>query len=387
MSFLKKMFRPKEVSAKVSVLADSVFEGVRNTTWKLEYWRAMHGEFMTHRVFSRNASSSRARPSKVVRKQVLQNPAGPIEWLSNKSGMKGGEPLSPLKAAACDFLWFQVGAKFNAGLSWSLEKLGAHKQFANRCMEPWEYIHVVATATETDNFYILRDDDYAQPEIRQVAVNMRSTQADSLPRKLSEGEWHLPFVTEEERETMTVEELLVCSTARCARTTFADFDGSKPSYQRDLGTYTKLVGSDPMHMSPSEHPSQAVVGRWANFVNFRQHRWGLEGKGDMPSGLATLLPSRLPQPEFYGAVEYPHYYVNVTNYRWLDIYELLFLFGCTDPALQHAAKKIILTGGRAHKNFEIDLKEARVTLDRAAYKQKQFADEAEPATFESLGES
>lgn len=62
MSFLKTMFRPKEVGAKVGVIADSVFEAVRNTTWKLEYWRAMHGEFMTHRVFSRNASSSRARP-------------------------------------------------------------------------------------------------------------------------------------------------------------------------------------------------------------------------------------------------------------------------------------------------------------------------------------
>lgn len=372
MSFLKKVFRPKEVAAKVGVIADSVFEGVRNTTWKLEYWRAMHGEVMTHRVFSRNASSSRARPSKVVRHQILTNPAGPTEWLSNKSGMTGGEPLSPVKAMLCDFLWFQVGAKFNAGLSWSLEKLGAHKQYANRCMEPWEYIHVVVSATETDNFFMLRDHPDAQPEMQQIARGMKHSQEQNTPRKLSKGEWHLPFVTDEEREHMTTEELLVCSTARCARTTFADFDGSKPSYKRDLGTYQKLVGSSPMHMSPSEHPSQAVVGRWANMVNFRQHRWALEGNPVKDVDLSKLLPSRLPQPEFYGKVEYPHYYVDVSNYRWLDIYEVLFLFGCVDPALQHAAKKIILTGGRQHKNFEIDIKEARATLDRATYKQQQF---------------
>lgn len=372
MSFLKTMFRPKEVGAKVGVIADSVFEAVRNTTWKLEYWRAMHGEFMTHRVFSRNASSSRARPSKVVRKQVLTNPAGPIEWLSNKSGMSGGAPLSPLRAAACDFLWFQVGAKFNAGLSWSLEKLGAHKQYANRCMEPWEYIHVVASATEVGNFYMLRNHPDAQPEMQQVARGMQSSQLQSLPRKLSHGEWHLPFITDEERENLTTDQLVIMSTARCARTTFADFDGSKPSFERDKGTYLKLVGSDPMHMSPSEHPSQAAVGRWANFVNFRQHRWGLEGKGDNLQLIAELLPSRLPQPEFYGKVKYPHYYVDVSNYRWLDIYEVLHLYGCTDPCLQHAAKKLVLTGNRAHKDFSTDLNEAKVTIDRALYKQQQF---------------
>lgn len=368
---LTRKLRPSVVGAKVDIIADSIFEGVRNTTWKLEYWRAMHGEFMTHRVFSRNASSSRARPSKVVRKQILTNPAGPIEWLSNKPGMTGGEPLSPIRAAVCDFLWFQVGAKFNAGLSWSLEKVGAHKQYANRCMEPWEYIHVVASATETDNFFKLRIDPAAQPEICQVAVRMREGQKNNLPTKLKEGEYHLPFVTDQEKETLPIDQLLVCSTARCARTTFADFDGSKPSYERDLGTYTKLVGSDPMHMSPAEHASQASRGRWANMVNFKQHRYVLEGGKDLPEVLKNLLTSRLPQGEFPGREMYPHYYVDVTDYRWLDVYEVLHLFGCTRPCLQHAAKKIMLQGNRQHKDMEKDIQEAITTLQREQYRQSQ----------------
>ena len=49
------------ISAKV--VADSVSpDGIRLTTLQLRYPKFVHGEFMTHRVFSRNASSSRAIP-------------------------------------------------------------------------------------------------------------------------------------------------------------------------------------------------------------------------------------------------------------------------------------------------------------------------------------
>lgn len=370
---LKNLFKPKNVTASVQLIADSVFEGVRNSTWKANYWRAMHGEVMTHRVLSRNASSSRARPSKVVRKQILENPAGPIEWLSNKSGMQGGEPLTPVKAMVANFLWFQVGAKFNAGLSYCFEKLGVHKQFANRCLEPWEYIHTVISATETENLYALRDDDAAQPEIRQLIQMMKRSQLENAPDKLMEGDWHLPFVTAHERETLTIEQQVICSTARCARTTFADFDGSNPSYERDEGTYLKLVGSDPKHMSPAEHPSQAQLGRWANMLNFRQHRHSLEGGSPLPEAIRALVKPTLPQGEWVGKEMYPHYYVDVTKYRWLDFYEVAHLFGCTHPCLQHAAKKILLSGNRVHKDLSLDVGEAVNTLQRFQYEQNPVA--------------
>ncbi|MEG1729917.1 MAG: hypothetical protein RR280_10300, partial [Bacteroidaceae bacterium] len=366
---LKNLFKPKNVAASVQLIADSVYEGVRNSTWKLEYWRAMHGEMLTNRAFTRNSSSSRARPSKVVRKQVLKNPAGPIEWLSNKAGMQGGEPLSPAKAAVANFLWFQVGAKFNAGLSWCLEELGVHKQFANRCLEPWEYIHTVVSATEVENFYKLRDHEDAQPEIQQIARMMKASQQGAVPNKLAHGDWHLPFVTPLERETLTIEQQIICSTARCARTTFADFDGSTPSYERDAKTYQKLVGSDPKHMSPAEHPSQAQLGRWANMVNFRQHRHSLEGGSPLPETIRSLMKEGLPQGEWKGKEMYPHYYIDVTNYRWLDFYEVAHLFGCTHPCLQHAAKKILLSGNRVHKDLELDVGEAVNTLQRYQYAQ------------------
>ena len=43
-------------------------------TFELTYPRYIHSEFMTHRVFSRNASSSRAIPVKRMIEQVRNNP-------------------------------------------------------------------------------------------------------------------------------------------------------------------------------------------------------------------------------------------------------------------------------------------------------------------------
>ena len=46
-----------------SIVADSISPmGNRLTTFQLSYPRYIHGEMMTHRLFSRNAQSSRAVP-------------------------------------------------------------------------------------------------------------------------------------------------------------------------------------------------------------------------------------------------------------------------------------------------------------------------------------
>ena len=51
------------MSIEAKVICDSISpEGIRLTTMQLKYPRIIHSEFMTHRVFGRNASSSRAIP-------------------------------------------------------------------------------------------------------------------------------------------------------------------------------------------------------------------------------------------------------------------------------------------------------------------------------------
>ena len=60
---------------------------------QLKYPRFIHSEFMTHRVLSRNASSSRAIPVNRMLKYVWNDPAIPIYWGSNKPGMQAGTEL------------------------------------------------------------------------------------------------------------------------------------------------------------------------------------------------------------------------------------------------------------------------------------------------------
>ncbi len=64
---------------KVETIADSVSpDDDRVITFLCEYPRYIHSELMTHRVMSRNASSSRAIPIATVIENTHQNTAMPI---------------------------------------------------------------------------------------------------------------------------------------------------------------------------------------------------------------------------------------------------------------------------------------------------------------------
>jgi len=90
------------LSFNASVIADSISdEGIRLTTMQLRYPRFIHAELMTHRVFSRNASSSRAIPVAKMIEDIRRDPAMPIHWGSNKPGMQAGAEINePVKLYA-----------------------------------------------------------------------------------------------------------------------------------------------------------------------------------------------------------------------------------------------------------------------------------------------
>jgi len=48
----------------------------------------------------------------------------------------------------------------------------------------------------------------------------------------------------------------------------------------------------------------------------------------------------------------------------IDVYRVLHLFNVTDPCLQHAIKKVLVAGGRGHKDITKDIQEAIDTLRR-----------------------
>lgn len=142
-------------------------------------------------------------------------------------------------------------------------------------LEPWQYISVVLTATELDNFFELRNHPDAQPEIKELAEEMQKAMAASTP---SVRTYHLPYVSFKEREDYSPTICMQLSTARCARVSHLTHDGKVPSFDKDMELYNNLVGSVPLHASPAEHSATAIesIGFNKNFRSWRQFRADVE---------------------------------------------------------------------------------------------------------------
>lgn len=240
----------------VKVIADSVFAArspdyFRLTTMAVTYPRFIHSEFMTHRAFARNASSSRAIPATRMIRNIMQDMAEPVEWGSNKPGMQAGQELSGFHRAAAKTLW--RGAGYMAcGTSYVLHKLGAHKQIVNRVTEPWSHITVLVSATNWANFFALRDHPDADPTIQALARAMKNARKNSIPEKLEWGQWHLPYITDEDRwlDEYTLRKV---SAARCARVSYLTHENKRPKLTDDIKLFERLALHSPVHASPLEH--------------------------------------------------------------------------------------------------------------------------------------
>lgn len=268
----------KSAHTNVKVILDSINnQGCRITTLELQYPRYIHAEFMTHRVFSRNASSSRAIPVRRMLKNVWNNFVTPIRWGKNQSGMQAqSDNLTGIRLGLAKFIWYSMAVNNSIGV-WALSKLGLHKQWANRPAEWFSQISVVVTATEWDNFLALRCHPDAQPEIRNLAIKIRHALETSKPvnRKVHIPYWPYPGI-----ESLVADPLSLLkyagqsSAARCARVSYLNHDGKTPSIEEDLQLYMRLVGSKPEHSSPLEH--QAIdmgnTNQYANFKGWQSQR-------------------------------------------------------------------------------------------------------------------
>lgn len=235
-------------------------------------------EFMTHRVFSRNAASSRAIPLSKMISLVWNNPAMPIHWGKNQSGMQAKEELSGLRLSLTKLLW-NLSGKVMCGFAWFMNKLNVHKQIANRILEPWSHIKVVMTSTEMDNFFSLRNHPDAQPEIHELARQMWCLFKYNKPDELKTGEWHLPYVEGYnivdipfDGHDISLDDALKLSASLCAQVSFRKAD---ESLSKALAIYDRLVTSKPCHASPFEHQAMALEDastRSGNFNGWKQHR-------------------------------------------------------------------------------------------------------------------
>lgn len=271
------------------VICDSVSDrGIRLTTFHCRYWRAIHAELMTHRVFSRNARSSRAVPSRVLLTEPIFIPV----FGMNKPGMQSDIVAPEELQMKWRNEWQDLAAICREYVDrWSNE--GMHKQHANRPLEWFGWIDVLVTSVYWKNFWTLRISEFAQPEFDELARCMKQGMDLSRPRVLRPGEWHLPYITRQD-ELYSLDLQLKLSTARCARLSYRPFDGQN-DHAAEVARYEKLVVSSPVHASPAEHQatpdtfSHTLGGGWdhphehGNFTGWRQHRKMIPSEAVMES--------------------------------------------------------------------------------------------------------
>ena len=323
------------------MILDSVGpNGKRIVTVEHRCWRAIHAEYMTHRDRARNAASSRAIPfirykkcdrcgstgideenhyhpeicracsgqGKVVvdnctYSRIRDDAFFPEFMGTEQKGMQsGGELIEPNRQNCLDAI--KRMRDYCLKECEYLFEQGLHKSIINRYLEPFSYITVVTTATEWKNFFRLRVHPKAEKHFQKVARQIKDAIDASVPQVLKAREWHLPYITKEDRdevESLSISELealiqerrlgecyypeLVLkrvSAAYCARLSYLNHEG-----KRDLKDSVRLFGSlihpkievegddDVIHSSPLEHVAQALRDKcWRSgpFIGWHQFR-------------------------------------------------------------------------------------------------------------------
>jgi hypothetical protein len=246
----------------VQILADSLHpEGDRLVSFIAKFPRVILPQVLTHRAFSRNTASQRAIPLRRQIRETLADPYVPRTFASNRAGMSAGEPLSSTRQRLARATWY-LAMYAAVAATVVLHLLGVHKQWAARLLFPFQHCRMLISSSMPglENFLKLRDADDAQPEIADLARDLREALTASRPRPLAFGQAHLPFPTP---GTLDLDTELMVNTARAARLSYDRVSGEGPaSVEDDRRLFQKLLGGDSgkIHGSAFEH-SAIVVPR------------------------------------------------------------------------------------------------------------------------------
>lgn len=279
------------------IIAHSVNpDGKEIVTLQCRYPLWIHAQCLTHRLLengqvefldlsvmqdknlSRNAQSSRACPTEKLIDEVMNNPVIPVSWGANQSGMVAEKDLDEESAEEAKSMWLRFR---DDSVHWAraFAQLGLHKQLTNRVLEPFRHVTVVITATEWENFFKLRLHETAQPEIQELARQIKEAIDHSEPEKLWWGDWHTPFAKEDvvTPVSMILSTRLQTSVAACARCSYNNLDGSNRSVEKDRALHDQLFEDG--HWSPFEHAAKAAPGQYANFIGWKSYREKIKSTG------------------------------------------------------------------------------------------------------------
>ena len=248
-------------------------------TMEVEFHRFILAEVNTHRVLSRNYSSSRAVPIEKMIEQVRNNPAIPVHWGKNQRGMVAENEVDNYKDfGQGEYQWLGA-AEDAANRAETLNNQGYHKQLVNRILEPFIWTKGVITATKEgwETVFKLRCHKDAQPEFQLLANKIKEAIDNSVPNNLNYGEYHLPYVEtykplgkgsqqylvgDGTSKQLSLSDAIKVSCSCCAQVSYRTLD---TSIDKAIKIYDMLnlpvdgvYPEDPPHFSPAEHVAKVV---------------------------------------------------------------------------------------------------------------------------------
>lgn len=283
--------------------------------------RIILAEVNTHRMLSKNTSSSRAIPFAKMVETVKNDPFIPIAWQKEHKGMQGTEYFE--NTMLQQELWLEardsavdLADRLNSGC-------GVTKQLCNRLLEPFMWTTMLITGPKSgwDNFFNLRCPQYyssigdqkfydkswkdyinnslkrgfdldlilsvkeadvisrlkcnkGQAEIHMMALaeSIYDAYNESTPKQLKAGEWHVPFIDRfESYSDINADDIdklvkdfelndIKISVAMAARTSYTVVGEEKElNYENLIALHDRLLAWDPPHSSPLEHCARTMT--------------------------------------------------------------------------------------------------------------------------------
>lgn len=262
----------RNIDAKIIAASENP-NGQELITAILRYPRWVHSELMTHRMFSRNAASSRAVPVKKMMRMIREEPAVPEYWGANKPGMQPGEVLGDEELEEVKFIWSTMKDVALVGAD-ALQNKHLNKGLANRVLEPFMPYTVLVSATSWGNFFALRAHKDALPEFQILAYRLLDEYLATVRKQLDWGDWHIPF-GDQMYPDLDHETQMKVAIARAARLSYLTYDGDQ-SLEKDLDLYHQLMVAEPLHASPAEHVAYAAQNLWLHTdapIDLHEQAW------------------------------------------------------------------------------------------------------------------
>ena len=324
---LDKSFFNRPTSIKATVICDSISEqGVRLTTFEIEYPRIVMSEFNTMRAISKNSSSSRAIPVSKMLEHTKSINLKPIYFGSKKSGMQAGDEIVGEDLEYAHAVWDSALASA-IGQAELLDDCGVAKEVCNRLVEPFQLVKVVCTATDWDNFFNLRLHPDSDPNICMLAYKMYQVMQNSVPQLLKSGEYHLPYVDFDnkfgyiaDQTILTLEEAIKISAASCASVSYRT-EGM--TLEKADKIFDMLIKAEVVHSSPLEHCATPVKPK---FNELGKVRVNCSEPQSWEDGITHMnKQGELCSGNLRGFIQYRHLLPNNTNWQF-DFQERMKLF-------------------------------------------------------------